>query len=119
MKKLIITLLCVSVISTAYTQNNKITVTFTTDELAFSINILNSIDISGEEIKAFNDLKNLLTDVYKDISLGEEKKAEVEFTLISARNFLVLIQRAKLKGAEVVMFNDISNKTVEAIKKSR
>ena len=118
MKKLLITILCATLITTAHSQNNKITVIFTTDELAFSINILNSIDISGEEINPYNYLKNLLTDVYKDISLGEEDKAEVEFTPITARNFLIFIQRAKLKGAEVVMFNDISNKTVEAIKKA-
>ena len=118
MKKLLITILYVSLITTAHSQNNKIKVTFTTDELAFSINILNSIDISGEEIKPFSVLKNLLTDVYKDISLAEENKAVVEFTQVTAGNFLFFIQRAKLKGPEVVMFNDISNKTVEAIKKA-
>jgi hypothetical protein len=118
MKKVIITILCVSFIGIAYGKDNKVKVAFTTDELAFSINILNSIDLLGEEVLPFMDIKNLLMDVYKDVSSGKKKNAEVEFTTTTSKNFLFFIQRAKLKGAEAVLFNDVCNKMIEAIKKA-
>jgi len=117
-KKIIITVLCMSLIGIAGAKDDKVKVPFTTDELAFSINILNSIDLMGEEVMPFMDIKNLLMSVYKDVSSGKSKSADVEFTTVSAKNFLLFIQRVKLKGAEAVLFNDVSNKTIEAIKKA-
>jgi predicted Fe-Mo cluster-binding NifX family protein len=64
------------------------------------------------------DIKNLLMSVYKDVSSGKKKNADVEFTTTSSKNFLLFIQRVKLKGTEAVLFNDLSNKMVEAIKKA-
>jgi len=121
MKKIIIPILCaciISIISAAEGKDEKVKVAFTTDELAFSINILNSIDLLGEEVLPFMDVKNLLMGVYKEVSAGKRKNADVEFTTTTAKNFLFFIQRAKLKGAEAVLFNDVCNKTVEAIKKA-
>ena len=118
MKKLIIAMLCISFMTTAEGKDDKVKVALTTDELAFSINILNSIDLLGEEVIAFMDIKNLLMTVYKDISSGKKKNTDIEFTTVTAKNFLLFIQRAKLKGAEAVLFNDVCNKMVEAIKKS-
>ena len=118
MKKVVITILCASFIGIAEGKDVKVKVALTADELAFSINILNSIDLAGEEVKPFMDIKNLLMAVYKDISSGKKKNADVEFTTVSAKNFLLFIQRAKLKGAEAVLFNDVSNKMVAAIKKA-
>jgi hypothetical protein len=118
MKKIVITILCVCFIGVAYGKDDKVNVAFTTDELAFSINVLNSIDLMGEEVMPFMDIKNLLMGVYKDVSSGKKKNADAEFTTVSAKNFLLFIQRVKLKGAEAVLFNDVSNKMVEAIKKS-
>jgi len=117
-KKLIILILCASFIATAHSKDDKVKVAFTRDELTFSINVLNTIDIVGEEVMPFMDVKNLLMDVHKDISSGKKKNAEVEFTITTAKNFVFLLQRARLKGAEAVMFNEICNKTVEAIKKA-
>jgi hypothetical protein len=118
MKKLIITILYVCAICTAEGKDDKVKVSFTTDELAFSINILNSIDLMGEEVMPFMEIKNLLMDVYKDVSSGKKKNGDVEFTAISGKNFLLFIQRVKLKGAEAVIFNDVTNKMIEAIKKA-
>ena len=118
MKKVMATILCLCFIGIAYGKDDKVKVAFTTDELAFSINILNSIDLVGEEVMPFMDIKNLLMDVYKDVSSGKKKNAEVEFTTVSAKNFLFFIQRAKLKGAEAVLFHDVCNKTIEEIKKA-
>ena len=117
-KRFIITILCMSFMAVAEGKDDKVKVALTTDELAFSINILNSIDLLGEEVMPFMDIKNLLMDVYKDTSSGKKKNADVEFTTASAKNFLLFIQRAKIKGGEAVLFNDVCNKTVDAIKKS-
>jgi len=117
MKTTVIAILCVCVIGIAEGKDDKVKVAFTTDELAFSINVLNSIDLLGEEVMPFMDIKNLLMGVYKDVSSGKNKNADVDFTSASAKNFLLFIQRAKLKGAEAVLFNDVCSKTIEAIKK--
>ena len=37
--------------------------------------------------------------------------------IAAAKNFLFFIQRAKLKGSEAVLFSDVCNKVMEAIKK--
>ena len=95
----------------------KTDVNFTTEELALSINILNSIDLRGDEVSPFIDLKNLFVEEYKKLSSGKKKSADVNFTMPMARNFLFFMQRAKLKGAEAAIFNSISTKMVEAIKK--
>ena len=118
MKKVLVAVLCASCIGIAEGREAKVKVAFTTDELAFSINVLNSIDLLGEEVLPFMEIKNLLMTVYKDVSSGKRKNADVEFTTTTAKNFLLLMQRIKLKGAEAVMFNDVCNKTVEAIKKA-
>ena len=119
MKRIIITILCASFIGIAEGKDDKVKVNFTADELTFSINVLNTIDILGEEVMPFMDVKNLLMDVLKkEVSSGKKKSADVDFTTTTAKNFVFLMQRAKLKGAEAVMFNEICNKTVEAIKKA-
>jgi len=119
MKKIIILTVGVCFIcAAAVAADNKIRVTFSTDELAFSINILNSIDLTGEEVMPFIDIKNLLMGVYKSAGSGSKKTAEVDFTTVTAKNFLFFMQRAKLKGAEAVMFNDVSSRMVEAVKKA-
>jgi hypothetical protein len=107
----------VCIITTAYAKDDKVGVNFSTDELAFSINVLNTIELRGDEVTPFIDIKNLLMDVYKDVSSGKKKTAEVAFTMPMAKNFLFFIQRAKLKGAEAAIFNDINTKMVDAIKK--
>lgn len=101
-----------------YSKDDKVNVPFTVEELAFSINILNSIELKGEEVPPYIDIRNLLMDVYKDVSSGKRKNASTEFSMAMARNFLFFIQRARLKGSEAVMFNDVNSKVVEAIKKS-
>ena len=117
MNKIIITILCVCVIGIAEGKDDKIKVNFTTDELIFSINILNTIDLAGDEVTPFMDIKNLLMDVYKDVNSGKKKSADVDFTKKTANNFLFFIHKAKLKGAEAALFINITNKVVEAIKK--
>lgn len=106
------------VITGSAAEKKKITVEFTVDELAFSINIMNSIVLTGEEVTPFLDIRNMLVTEYKKVSSGKKKEVELEFTIPMAKNFLFFMQRGKLKGAEAAVFSDISSKMVEAIKKA-
>ncbi|HOK76026.1 MAG TPA: hypothetical protein P5105_06810 [Victivallales bacterium] len=92
-------------------------VEFSIEELAFSINVLNSMDIIGEEVQPFMDIKNVLMDVYKEVSGGKKKSGDVNFTLPMAKNFLFFMQRGRFKGVDAAIFNNISTKMIEAIKK--
>ncbi len=100
-----------------FAKDEKVKVEFSIEELAFSINVLNSIDIIGEEVQPFMDIKNTLMDVYKEISGGKKKSGDVNFTLPMAKNFLFFMQRGRFKGVDATIFNNISTKMVEAIKK--
>lgn len=105
------------IITAAHAADPKVSIKFTADELALSINIFNSIELRGDEVGPFIDIKDLLIKEYKDLSSDKKKTIEVDFTLPMAKNFLFFMQRGKLKGAEAAVFNSISTKTVEAIKK--
>lgn len=117
LKSVLFSAVILCVMTTAYAKDSKVTVNFSADELALSINMLNSIELKGDEVMPFMDIKNLFVDVYKDFSSGKKKSIDVTFTLPMAKNFLFFMQRAKLKGAEAAIFNSISTKMVDAIKK--
>jgi len=99
-----------------FAKNKKIKVNFTMDELAFSINAIDSIEILGEETAPYLDIKNMLLRVYKKASSAEKDNVDIVFIIPQARNFLILLQRAKFRGAEAFLFNDISGKIVRALK---
>ena len=75
------------------------------------------MDIIGEEVQPFMDIKNVLMDVYKEVSGGKKKSGDVNFTLPMAKNFLFFMQRGRFKGVDAAIFNNISTKMIEAIKK--
>ncbi len=106
-------------LSTAYAKKDSFEVNFKLKELAFAINALNSIELIGEEVTPFIDVRNLLIKEYKKVSSGKKKEVGVEFTMANARNFLFFMQRARFKGVQAVLFNDISTRMVNAIKKNK
>jgi hypothetical protein len=105
------------IITTVNAEDPKVSVNLSANELAFSLNILNTIDIVGEEVGPFLDVKNLLTSSYKDASSSKKGATDVNFPLPMAKNFVFFIQRAKLKGADATIFYDLSKKVVDSIKK--
>jgi hypothetical protein len=113
-----VTVLCLAVtLFAADKSDKKISVKFTADELAFSISALNSVDLTGEEVTPFIDIRNLLIAEYKEMTAGKKQGADINFTMATAKNFVFFLQRVKLKGAEANLFNDIISKMVETIKK--
>lgn len=117
-KTTILTAVLMFVISSVYAEDPKVSINLSANELAFSLNILNTIDIAGEEVGPFLDVKNLLTSSYKDASSSKKGATDVNFPLPMAKNFVFFIQRAKLKGADATVFYDLSKKLVDSIKKA-
>jgi len=116
-KSAVLTAAVICFITTGYAKEDKFKVEFALEELAFSINVLNSIDITGEEVQPFMDIKNTLMDVYKDVSGSKKKSGDVSFTLPMAKNFLFFMQRGRFKGVDAEIFNKISTRMIEKIKK--
>ena len=100
-----------------YAKDDTVKVEFAIEELAFSINVLNSIDITGEEVQPFMDIKKIFMDEYKEISGGKKKSGEISLTLPMAKNFLFFMQRGRFKGVDAEIFNKISTRMVDAVKK--
>ncbi len=105
------------IIATAYAEDPKVNIVLTANELAFSLNLLNTIDLTGEEVGPFLDIKNLLTSAYKESSGSKKGSADVNFALPVAKNFIFFMQRVKLKGADATLFYDLNKKIVDNIKR--
>ena len=118
MKKIIIAMLLLFTAVSIFARTDKIKVNFTMDELAFSLNAIDSIEISGDETAPYLDIKKTLMSVYKKASSAEKDNADVVFFIPQAKNFLILLQRAKFRGVEAFLFNDISGKIVNALKRT-
>ncbi len=116
-KSTVLSLALIFLAATAYAEE-KVVVNFTAGELAFSLNLMNSIELAGGEVGPFLDIKSLLTSAYKEASGGKKNSTDVEFTVPMAKNFLFFMQRAKLKGEDATVFYDLSKKMVAAIKKA-
>lgn len=116
-KSAVLAVAVICLMTTGYAKDEKIKLEFSIEELAFSINVLNSIDITGEEVQPFMDIRNTLMDVYKEVSGGKKKSGDVNFTMPMAKNFLFFMQRGRFKGVDAAIFNNISSKMVEEIKK--
>ena len=118
MRKIIAAAFLLFAVVSGFAKTEKIKVNFTMEELAFSINAINSIEISGEESKPYLDIKNLLVNAYKKASLYENDNADIVFIIPQVKNFLILMQRAKFRGSEAFLFDGISGKIVDALKKT-
>jgi len=118
LKTAVISIGAIFIISNVYAKDVKVNVELTTNELAFSLNILNTIELAGEEVGPFLDVKNLLTDSYKEASSSKKTSVTVDFSEPVAKNFLFFMQRAKLKGSDATIFYDLSKKMVDSIKKA-
>lgn len=116
-KAVIAVLICVLGVVANVNAGDKVSVKYKTEELAFLIGAFNTIELTGEEVSVFVDIRNNIITVYKEASSGKKQTGEVTFSLANAKNCLYFMQRIKIKGAEASIFNDISSKMVEAIKK--
>ena len=117
MKGAVLAAAVLCLMTAGFAKDDKVKVEFAIEELAFSINVLNSIDITGEEVQPFMEIKTVLMDVYKDVSGGKKKSGSVSLTIPMAKNFLFFMQRGRFKGVDAEIFNKISTRLVDEIKK--
>jgi hypothetical protein len=116
-KTSVLSVVCIFLVSIVYAEDPKVIINLNTNELAFSLNLLNTIDLTGEEVGPFLEIKNLLTASYKESSSSKKGSTDVHFELPMARNFVFFMQRVKLKGADAALFYDLNKKIVDNIKK--
>lgn len=98
-------------------KNLKIKPVFTYDEILFSYNLLNSIEISGAEVDNFFAARNAFAVVIK-AAQGKGKKATdtevVEMDIQTAQIFINLMARAKITGAQAEMYKRIQTIITES-----
>ena len=106
-----------SLLISAYSEELKIKVNFKIEELVFSVNVLNNIEIKGEEVNPFMDIKNVLLGAYNEANKEKQKDIDVVFVISGAKNFLYFMQKARMRGDAAAMFYDINKKVTETVKK--
>lgn len=85
-------------------------------------NFLGGIDIRGNEVDAFLDVKKSLTDAAEKAAKDGKKDEEgiqVPLRMDVANNLFLLMQRASLKGAEAEKFKEIISAIQEAARDSQ
>lgn len=91
-------------------QNTILRPTMTLGDVLFAINVLNTVEIKGNEVEAFLDVKNVLVKAAQEAQ--KEKKTEsdpvtIEMNLLTANNFLTLFQRASIPGSAAERFQAV------------
>ena len=81
-------------------------------EIAFSIQLLESIELMGSEVDALMDLRLIL--IPPIVKANNEKKqakevVTLEIKIQQAQNLLAFLKRAKLNGADVERFKKITD----------
>ena len=81
-------------------------------EIAFSIQLLESIELMGSEVDALMDLRLIL--IPPIVKANNEKKqanevVTLEFKIQQAQNLLAFLKRAKLNVADVERFKKITD----------
>ncbi|MBU3700144.1 MAG: hypothetical protein FGM33_09085 [Candidatus Kapabacteria bacterium] len=92
---------------------------FKFSNLKGAANFMGGIEIRGNEVDAYLDLRKVLTDAIEDATKAkktDEDVITVELRADQLQNLAVLMQRGTLKGAEADAFKDIMTALNEAVK---
>lgn len=97
--------------STQSPQNTTLKPTMTLGDVIFAINVLNTVEIKGNEVEAFLEVKNTLMKAIEKAQ--KEKKTEtdqvtIEMSLLTANNFLTLFQRASIPGSAAERYKSVT-----------
>jgi hypothetical protein len=85
----------------------------------FVAKLLNTIDISGNEVDAFLEVRGIFVKVLENAIKDKKLTSDiitVEMTIPQAQNFVTLMQRSKLKGEEADKFRQLITMIVDAAK---
>lgn len=92
---------------------------FIAEDVAYVLNSLNTIEIKGEEVDAFLNVKNLLTTAVQ-AAIKEKKKNEdiitIEMSVQQGQAIVNLMQRVKLTGANAEKHKRAIDAIVKAAK---
>lgn len=80
-------------------------------DLVFCLQLLDKIEIRGEEVTAFLDVRSLLLKEVEKAQKENKKTTDpvtLEITTPVAQNFLTLMQRTKISGADAQQFKQIT-----------
>jgi hypothetical protein len=78
---------------------------------------LGGVDIRGNEVDAYLDVK--ATQAGEKAGKKDDDSIVVEMSISTAQNFLLLMSRATLKGADAEKFKEIVSSGQEAAKKAQ
>ncbi|MFM7774278.1 MAG: hypothetical protein ACKO9V_05430 [Candidatus Kapaibacterium sp.] len=81
-------------------------------DLAFAIQTLSTVNITGSEVEAYIDVKNTFKKVFEQAQKDQKKETDViviEMSVLTANNFLELFRRANLQGAAAERFLAVKN----------
>ena len=84
----------------------------TVGDLAFTLQTLASVNITGAEVEAYVDVKHTFMRVFEQSKKEQKKEADivvVEMSILTANNFLELFKRANLQGAAAERFLAVKN----------
>ena len=93
---------------------------FQVDDLIFSYNTLNTVEINGGEVDAFVEVRTLFADAIKsaqDKSKRGSDEVTVQMNILTAQNFFNLIARAKITGAQADQYKRVQDAVTTAAKK--
>ncbi len=101
----------------AKAEENELSIRISVGECIYAVNILQSIDIYGEEIERFIKTKEFFLDNAKKAQ-NENKNISDELELIipieTAQGFISFTSRAKIKGSDADLYYGIVQEILEA-----
>jgi hypothetical protein len=98
----------------------KIQPVFTIDDAIFAYNTLNTVQISGNEVDAFVEIRKIFVDAIKSAQEAGKKGTDeitIEMNLLAAQNFFNLLARAKITGAQADQYKRVQDAITDAAKK--
>lgn len=81
-------------------------------DLAFTLQTLATVNITGSEVEAYVEVKNTFMKVFEQAQKDQKKETDtvtIEMTILTANNFLELFRRANLQGAAAERFLAVKN----------
>lgn len=84
--------------------------TMTLGDVLFAINVLNTVEIKGNEVEAFLDVKNVFVKAAQEAQKAKKTESDpvtIEMNLLTANNFLMLFQRASIPGSAAERFQAV------------
>jgi hypothetical protein len=94
-------------------------VEFLAGDLVFAVQTMNTVEISGREVDAFVQVKDLFKPVLEQLqaeNAAADKAVMVTMPVGIAQNFLVFMERAKLNGQNAERYVRIKNAIVDKAK---